>query len=300
MEIRQLKYFINVAETRSFSEASRQCFLSQSAISQQIKQLEDELGTQLFLRNTHSVTLTSAGEELLPLARQALMSFANCQEHMNGIRGLITGQLNIGMTYALEPYVRHAVVEMMKRYPKLHINMYYKPTHELHRMLLNHELDMAFSINMPDEGEGIVSRPIVSYRICAVMNKRHPMAQREDLSIKDLLGQSFILPEKNSGSIRTLRKFIPAEDMEKMNVRAYTDSPNALLNILKETNFISFLSYRSVSSHPSLIAKNIKELPKNIQCYVHCLKDVCQKQSSKVFMDILTKESIPYYNSMEE
>lgn len=300
MEIRQLKYFICVAEAHSFSEASRQCFLSQSAISQQIKLLEEELGTQLFLRNTHTVTLTEAGEELLPLARTAMKSFTNCQEHMNGIRGLIAGHLNIGMTDAMEPYIRHTAVEMMKRYPKLHINMYYKPTHELHRMLLCHELDMAFSINTAEDGEGIMSNPIVSYRICAVMNKRHPLAHRDNLSIKDLLGQSFILPEKNSGSIRTLRKYVSAEDIEAMNVRAYTDSPNALLNILKETNFISFLSSRAVSSHPTLVAKDIKELPARIQCYVHTLKDVCPKQSSKVFMDVLTKESIPYYNSMEE
>ncbi len=298
MEIRQLRYFINVAETRSFSEASRQCFLSQSAISQQIKLLEEELGCQLFLRNTHSVSLTESGEELLPLARQALKSFENCQEHMSGIRGLITGNLNLGMTAAMEPYIRHATVEMLKRYPKLHVNLYYKPTHELRRMLLSHELDMAFTINTASEGDGIESEPIVSYKICAVMSKTHPLAKRDDLSVKDILNQNIILPERSSGALRTLGQYAQGQ-IEKLNVRAYSDSPNAILNILQETNFISFLSQKSVSSRPSLVAKDIKELPQSVQCYAHKLKAVCQKQSSKVFMDILTKESIPYLQSLE-
>lgn len=300
MEIRQLKYFVNVAETHSFSEASRQCFLSQSAISQQIKLLEEELDTQLFLRNTHSVALTVAGEQLLPLARQALKSFDTCQEHMMGIRGLITGQLNIGMTEAMEPYVRHTVVEMLKRYPKLHINMYYKPTHELNRMLKCHELDLAFSINTASEDEGIESQPITSYRVCAVMSRNHVLARRDRVSVSDLVGQNFILPERSSGSVRTLKKFVPQDVFEQLNVRAYADSANAILNILQETNYVSFLSPYSVSSRPSLVAKDVAEFPARIQCYVHQLQDVCQKQSAKVFLDILGREAIPYYNSMEE
>lgn len=300
MEIRQLRYFINVAETRSFSEASRQCFLSQSAISQQIKLLEEELETQLFLRNTHSVSLTEAGEELLPLARKALESFQNCHEHMSGIRGLVTGQLNLGMSYSMEPYIRHAAIQMLRRYPKLHVNLYNKPTHELHRMLVGHELDMAFTINTAAEGDGIESTPIVSYRISAIMSKSHPLAKNDKVSIKDLAGQSFILPERNSGALRTIRKFFKQEDFEKMNVRAYSDSPMAILNIIKETNLISFLSPRCVNSHPNLVAKDIKELPTRIQCYTHKLKDVSVKQSGKVFLDILINESIPYYNSIED
>lgn len=300
MEIRQLRYFINVAETHSFSEASRICFLSQSAISQQIKQLEEELGTQLFLRNTHSVALTEAGEELLPLARQALKSFDSCHEHMNGIRGLLSGNLNLGMTEAMEPYVRHTVVEMLKRYPKLHVNMYYKPTHELHRMLIGHELDLAFSINTAAEGEGIESVPILTYRICAVMNKTHPLAKVENLSIKDLCNQSLILSERNSGTIRTLKQFVTQEDFDNLNIRAYSDSPNAILNLLQESNLISFLPPRMVSSRPSLIAKNIAELPIRHQCYAHMMSNVCQKHSAKIFLEIMRSEAIPYNKSMEE
>ena len=67
MELRQLKYFVKVAGNLSFSEAAKNLCVTQSTLSQQIKQLEGELGTQLFIRTSHSVELTEAGKELLPL-----------------------------------------------------------------------------------------------------------------------------------------------------------------------------------------------------------------------------------------
>lgn len=68
MELRQLKYFAKLAETLNFSDAARQLFISQSTLSQQIKQLEQELNTQLFQRDNHKVTLTEPGREMLPCA----------------------------------------------------------------------------------------------------------------------------------------------------------------------------------------------------------------------------------------
>lgn len=67
MEIRQLKYFVRMAQTLNFSEAARSLYVSQSTLSQQIKSLEYELGTLLFQRDSHSVSITESGEMLLPL-----------------------------------------------------------------------------------------------------------------------------------------------------------------------------------------------------------------------------------------
>ena len=74
MELRQLKYFVKAAETLNFSEAAKALFITQSTLSQQIRQLEQEMNAQLFMRNSHNVSLTEAGEELLPYARNTLHS----------------------------------------------------------------------------------------------------------------------------------------------------------------------------------------------------------------------------------
>ena len=83
MELRQLKYFIKVAETLNFSEASKALFITQSTLSQQIRQLEQELNTQLFQRNNHTVYLTEAGEELLPYAIQTIHAATICFEKVS-------------------------------------------------------------------------------------------------------------------------------------------------------------------------------------------------------------------------
>lgn len=73
MEIRQLKYFLQVAETLNFSKASRKLYVTQSTLSQQISHLEQEIGMPLFERNSHEVYLTEAGKELLPYAQRRSM-----------------------------------------------------------------------------------------------------------------------------------------------------------------------------------------------------------------------------------
>ena len=80
MELRQLKYFVKTAETLNFSEAARALFVTQSTLSQQIRQLEQEMDTLLFERDSHSVQLTESGERLLPLAKRTLMDAVTCMD----------------------------------------------------------------------------------------------------------------------------------------------------------------------------------------------------------------------------
>ena len=82
MELRQLRYFVKAAETLNFSEAAKGLYITQSTLSQQIRQLETELDVQLFQRNSHEVTLTEAGAELLPYAKETLYTADTCKEHI--------------------------------------------------------------------------------------------------------------------------------------------------------------------------------------------------------------------------
>ena len=86
MELRQLKYFVKVAETLNFSEAARELCITQSTLSQQIKQLEHEMHTTLLLRNSHSVALSEAGNELLPYATRTLKDADVCIERINDLQ----------------------------------------------------------------------------------------------------------------------------------------------------------------------------------------------------------------------
>lgn len=97
MELRQLKYFLKIAETLNFSEAAKELCITQSTLSQQIKQLEDEFDTRLFARNSHGVALTEAGDELLPFARNTVGAADVCRERMCDLQNMLVGVLNIGV-----------------------------------------------------------------------------------------------------------------------------------------------------------------------------------------------------------
>ncbi len=297
MEIRQLKYFVSVAETSSFSEASRRCFLSQSAISQQIRALEDELGTTLFLRNPHKVTMTESGEELLPLARQALKSFETCREHINNLHGMLCGQLNIGMSSFIEPYIRQAAIMMLKQYPNVRLNLMYLTTPELNRLLQNHELDVAFSINKANIDEGIESTPAMTFHLRAVMRSTHPLASLDKVKFEDLLNFSIVMPEIGSRVIKSVRRYLDV-DIERLKTRVVVNDPNAALNLLHDTNFITFLPARYADNRPMIVAKEIEGLEMPLQSYAHWMQDICQKRSAEAFLKIIKEYSVPYCQSM--
>lgn len=286
MEIRQLKYFVAIADTQSFSEASRRCFLSQSAISQQIKVLEDELGTSLFVRTPHKVSMTESGKLLLPLAKKAIESMDYCKERMADINKMLCGELNIGMTYSLESYLRQYVIRFMAMFPKVRLNIYYKTIAELIKMLREGELDLAFSIIVEGEKDWVCSEPVLRYRHCAVMRDTHALSDRDEVSFADLEKQSLIIPEAGMRDTNAIEKYLK-QDTGGMRIKAAINDPCAILNLLKRTSCVSILPELVVEGIDELVALPIKELPDPVTSYVHTLKNGYQKKSVKTFIDLV-------------
>ena len=100
MEIRQLNIFLKAAETLNFAEAARLLFMTQSAFTQNIKQLEEELGVPLFDRNSHSVHLTEAGEVMQEYARKTINMADECKAHIMDLKQMKSGVLRIGVTHS--------------------------------------------------------------------------------------------------------------------------------------------------------------------------------------------------------
>lgn len=286
MEIRQLQYFVGIAETGRFSEASKMLFITQSAVSQQIKLLEEELGTQLFIRQPHYVTLTESGRELLPLAKGVLRGVAECHNRIADLKGLLCGTLNIGLTYSLEPYIRETMLTFMSLYPKVKVNAYYKSLSDLLRMLRDHELDIMFSMMPTSPHEFIQSEPLMEYRLAAIMNKTHPLAQKERLSFADLLPHKLILPEKGLRDRNAIESFIHTPTGE-LNVVALINDVNAIMNILQESNYVTILTEHIIKNNPLLCSVPIEELSKPLQIYAHFNSTTQRKHSADVFVETL-------------
>ena len=290
MEVRQLKYFIGVADTGSFSEASRKLFVSQSAISQQIKMLEDELNAQLFVRQHNNVTLTENGTTLYPLAKQLLTGMEECHIRMKELKDLLCGELNIGLTYSLESYMRDAMLGFMRQYPKVQVNAHYKNLPELLRMLRNDEIDMMLSMMPTSPHDFIHSIPLTEYRLAAVMSKSHTLAGKESITFHDLLPHKLILPEKGLRDRNAVESFIHKET-GNLNVQAIVNDVNALLNIIQTSNFVTILTEASIANRPTLCFVPIEELKDPIPIYAHFNDQVSKKNSAMKFLDILQRSA---------
>lgn len=293
MDIRQLQYFVGIAETGRFSEASKMLFVTQSAVSQQIKALEEELGTQLFVRQPHCVILTESGQELLPLAKKVLRGVTECRDRISDLKGLLCGELNIGLTFSLEPYVRETMLTFMGRYPKVKVNAHYRRLTDLLRMLKEHEIDIMFSMMPTSPHEFIESVPLLEHRMAAVMRNNHPLARKQMLSFADLMPHKLVLPEKGLRDRNAIESFIHA-DTGELNVVSLINDVHALMNILQESNYISILTESIIKNSPALCSVPIKELSKPITIYAHFNNNTLRKHSADVFVDMM-KQSRAFF-----
>lgn len=287
MEIRQLKYFVGVAEAGSISEASRRFYLSQSAISQQIKALEDELSTTLFIRTSHHLSLTESGEMLLPLARQVVRSVNDCTERMADLNDMLCGDLNVGFTFSLEPYVRPAIVRFLKAFPKVRLNAYYKSIPELRTMLHTRQVDMILCVDRGDAPDDAVqAEPVMDYKLCAIMRDTHPLASRVSLNFQDMALQHFVLPEAGIRDRNAVEHYLRAST-GNVDVRAIVNDPNALLNLVHSTNYISILSEAVINGRQGLCAVPVDELSTPVTAYVQTLRGAYLKRSAQTFIQML-------------
>lgn len=294
MEFRQLKYFVGIAETGKFSDTSKQMYISQSAVSQQIKALEEELGTQLFIRNNHDVKLTDSGRELLPLARKVLSSMADCTNKINDLKGLLCGELNIGLTFTMEPYVRPAMIEFMKRYPDVQLNAQYKNLPELLKKLHDNDIDLMLAMMPTSPHDFCDSEPLMEYSLCAIMRKEHPLAKKDCVNFKDLSKQNLILPERGIRDRNAIESYIHTKT-GNLKIRSLINDPNAILNILQETNMVGILAKNTIENRPDLCAINIEELSQPVRIYCHFNKDRGRKHSAQIFLDIIKNSEAMFY-----
>lgn len=286
MEIRQLRYFLKVAETLNFSEASRQLYVTQSTLSQQIFKLEQELGMMLFERNSHEVTLTEAGDHLRCYAKRAVNAVDDCVQHLVDLKEMLTGELNIGVTFSFNSIAHEALMAFLKKYPKVKLNVCYKPMSELLGMLKERQLDvvLAFKPSTPDEH--IESRPLFINRLAAIANENHPLMRQSSVGLDDLCRYSLVLPARGLQARHTLDGLLAARDM-RLTACVEINNVNQLLGIVRESNYVTVLSESTIIHESGLHSVPLNCDGNTMEGCIHVLRDAYLKRSAQEFIRLL-------------
>ncbi len=208
MNTRQIEYFLAVAEELSFTKAAEKMYVSQTAVTQQIRALEEQMGVQLFSRTKKRVELTPAGELFMIEGRQILEHVDNAFAHARDASEGMTGGLEIGFASYASNLLANTLQEFHRQYPniKLHFKSY-SPSVLLDRLRLG-ELDLIFSpIFDPSIYQGCFLQEFSRVSLIVVLPSSHPLAGKNYLTRKDLSGQSLILactPDSKIGEDRMI------------------------------------------------------------------------------------------------
>ncbi len=194
MELRQLRYFVEVAEREHISEAAEHLHVAQSAISRQIANLEEELGTPLFERIGRNVKLTPIGKIFLEHSITALkaIDFAakQVEEHLDPAKGTI----KVGFPTSLASYVLPTVISAFKReFPEISFQLRQGSYKYLIEAVKNRELNLALLGPLPPKDESIDTTVLFSESIYALLPATHPLAKKETINLIDLRNDDFVL-----------------------------------------------------------------------------------------------------------
>jgi len=186
LDSRSLQLFCAVAESLSFRRAAQQLHMSQPPLSRAIRELEERLGTQLFVRDRKRVELTAAGSRLLPRARKVLRLLLDAEKAVQS--DLPERVLRLGITDAVEPaWYAHLPVQWARAKSQATLQVRSGPSPLLVRMLLRQQLDAAF-IALPTESRGLDVEPLEAHPLCVALATTHPLACRRMIKLLELAG----------------------------------------------------------------------------------------------------------------
>ncbi len=192
MELRQLRYFVAVAEEGNISRAAKRIFLTQPALSRQIKVLEDEVGQCLLERQAHSIRLTPVGEAMLREARELLQQAEQMLERVRVAgRGL---RLRVGYAPSLAAGMLSVAVEnFTQRHPNAHVELLDLSTAEMLAGLESEKLDVALCVGHQRQTRGLKWTPLVRVPWQLAVNRNHPLARRSRVTPLEVAGEPLLV-----------------------------------------------------------------------------------------------------------
>lgn len=235
MQIRQLEYFLAVAENLNFTKAAKQFHISQTAVTLQIKALEDEMGVLLFNRTNRKVELTPAGKIFLEDAKAILNRTSDAVERAKRADTVFTGNLNVGFIKGFEKTdIADLIFDFHIKYPNINFSFTRENVSELYDGLNDNSLDLVFNLQYSmDNLENMDFVVVKRYPLYAVVPASHPLSHRASIKRSELKG-------------------FPLVDM-KRNESFYGEN-TTITRMFTEAGFLPKISYTSNDTETTVLA----------------------------------------------
>lgn len=245
MNLHHLKVFLAIAETGSISAGAARLFISQPAVTREIRELEARLNLRLFDRQSRGVSLTAAGQRLLPYAERIFALEQAAERDLHAFANLSCGELALGASATLGSYLLPGLIAgFHQQHPQLQLSLLIGNTADSLRQLERNEITLAF-IEGPFDREQFSHRLLGADALLPVASPQHPLAGRSQLSPAELVATPLLIREQGSGTRTTLEQAYQALGLEPCIAMALGNS-EALKRSLLNGQAIAWISELAV------------------------------------------------------
>lgn len=245
MELRHLRYFVALAECLNFTRAAERVHVTQSTLSHQIAQLEDELGTPLFERFSRRVVLTEAGESFLAYAARALKEVDHGVSDLKRAAGQLSGLVRIGATHTFNiGFVPESVAGFMQRHGSVKITVEELAADAIAHKLVTGELDVGIAYQ-PADATQLWFEPLYTEEMVLVVSNTHPFAQRKRLRMVELHKQSMVMLPPVFATRTLLQDCLRVAGAEPLVV-AEMNTIGPMIDLVARTQLAAIVSIQAV------------------------------------------------------
>lgn len=263
MLYRHIHYFLAVAEHHGFTRAAAALHVSQPALSQQVKQLEETLGVQLFDRSGRNTRLTDAGEVYLRYARNALRALEEGKRAIHDVEDLSRGSLRVAVTPTFTAYfIGPLMAAFYTRYPNVTLQLQEMPQDKIEELLVNDALDVGVvfdEVHSPD----IDAKPLLTENLALVVANAHPLAQQTSVGLSVLNDEKLILLSAEFATREQIDRYCRQSGL-RPQVLMEANSISAVLELVRRTKLSTLLpapiaaqydDLRAISLSPQLLER---------------------------------------------
>jgi LysR family transcriptional regulator, low CO2-responsive transcriptional regulator len=272
--LRQMRVFAAVARYRSFTRAARELHLTQPAVSQQIRLLEDQAGLPLFEHIGRTFQLTAGGEELLRYATQVTELLREAGESLAALRGLKRGVLKLGAVSTAKYFAPSLLSAFTPAYPEVTIRFVVGNREEVIKLLSSNEIDLVI-MGRPPRELVTVAAPFSKHPLVIIASPSHPLAGKRRIAMQQLTDENFVIREEGSGT-RAAMEHVFGEHGVAYRTSMEVSSNETIKQAVMAGMGLSFISRHTVTlelATGKLVTLNVTGMPVVRDWYVIHLRD---------------------------
>lgn len=299
LTLRQVRIFLSAYKHMSFARAAEDLCITAPAVSQQIKEMEQDMGVNLFIRENRKIELTSAGEYFLLYARKMLSTVNEADVMMERLRGTQMKTLNIGLVSTAKYFLPHLIAEFKKDFPNLKIKMEARNRQQLVELLRDGEIDIAIMGQPPKEMDTRVEA-FAKHPHAFIANAQHALAGKLNITPDELNTYEVISRELGSGTRFIMEKYFtehqisPIVSMQISSIEAIKQAVIANLGI----TFTSLHTVGSEISNRQLVVLDVQETPIMRTWHVVALNKHNNSQAAEAFRYFMLEKGGTLLNEM--